>query len=414
MKFLGSILILATLLLVAESAPYENYNSLNVSTYIEMNVYPTTNCSGTVYDDWEFDEDYCYVKPQLGEYSFITGDDVNMTWHEFWDCEGPTNTSFFAASTCYSMGSPLTPVTLEDALNDNINLTWTTGGDGDWFGEDVITHDGVSAAMSPLMTHGESSWLNTTVTGAGDLSFLWKVSSESCCDELYLYINDTDIDYIAGEIDWQYRVIGLPEGTHALGWFYYKDGSVSIGFDAAFLDQVDFGVVAPVSLAEALDNSELTWTTNDTEEAEWFGEPFISHDGVDAAQSGDIGYGESSFLSTEISGPGTFSFWWKVSSEEEYDYLTFYINETEVDYITGEVDWEQKTFEIPDGDFIVEWVYNREYDDLLGQKSERFGEYEPANVAFVDQIVWTPDIPSVSSQIVFSFFMICLMLAFLF
>jgi hypothetical protein len=48
----------------------------------------------------------------------------------------------------------------------------------------------------------------------------------------------------------------------------------------------------------------------------WFGESAITHDGVDAAQSGAIGNNQVSTLQTIMVGPGSVTFWWKVSSEQ--------------------------------------------------------------------------------------------------
>lgn len=67
------------------------------------------------------------------------------------------------------------------------------------------------------------------------------------------------------------------------------------------------------TLGEALNNTALVWTTHG--DAEWFAQTSTSHDGEAAAQSGDIGDSQSSHLETTVAGPGTLSFYWKVSSE---------------------------------------------------------------------------------------------------
>ena len=42
---------------------------------------------------------------------------------------------------------------------------------------------------------------------------------------------------------------------------------------------------------------------------------------MDAAQSGAIGDNQSSSLETTVTGPAMLSFWWKVDSEANFDFL---------------------------------------------------------------------------------------------
>ena len=97
--------------------------------------------------------------------------------------------------------------------------------------------------------------------------------------------------------------------------------------------------------------------------ASWFGQPYVSHDGVSAAQSGSIQDNEESWLQTTISGPSTLTFWWKISSEPQYDWLELYIDDELQDQrISGEVDWEQVTVDIPPGLHTVRWSYVKDQD----------------------------------------------------
>ena len=65
--------------------------------------------------------------------------------------------------------------TFSDALNSP-PLTFTTGGNSNWFIETTDTHDGVSAVQSGTIGDSQSTWIQTQVTGPGTLSFWWKVS----------------------------------------------------------------------------------------------------------------------------------------------------------------------------------------------------------------------------------------------
>jgi len=139
----------------------------------------------------------------------------------------------------------LAAVPLADAL-DNHDLTWNTGGDALWFGQQVVHYDGVDAAQSAAITHGGVSWLETSVTGPGILSFRWKVSSEPSFDFLRFYRNGTLQTQISGEINWQLRTFNIPAGNHTIRWAYTKDLSVSEGADMGWVDQVTYVPAAAV------------------------------------------------------------------------------------------------------------------------------------------------------------------------
>lgn len=137
-----------------------------------------------------------------------------------------------------------------------------------------------------------------------------------------------------------------------------------------------------VSLGEALDNTLLTWTT--TGNANWFGQTLTTHDGVDAAQSGTIIDNQASHLETTVTGPGTLTYYWKVSSEANYDYLKFKLDGTEQFSISGEVNWQQKTVDIPSGQHTISWSYSKDGSVNGGQ-----------DAGWVDQVV-SPVLPPVN------------------
>ena len=136
--------------------------------------------------------------------------------------------------------TPTPAVPLGEAV-DNLALSWTTGGNANWFGQTEITYFGGDAAQSGAITHNQSTWLQTTVSGPGSLSFYWAVSSEAGYDSLRFYIDDVQQTSTSGNVSWQpvgYSILG--SGTHTLKWVYTKDGSVSVGVDCGWLDKVEF------------------------------------------------------------------------------------------------------------------------------------------------------------------------------
>lgn len=150
------------------------------------------------------------------------------------------------------------------------------------------------------------------------------------------------------------------------------------------------GVRAAVPLDEALDTAGvLTWTTTNASTA-WTGQTDVTHDGDDAAATPVLNHNRSAmFQTTVVTGPGILRYWWKVSSETNNDRLVFYINNVEQARISGEVDWESRSFDIPSGNQFLMWVYVKNGSISAGQDR-----------AWVDQVesVAIPTAPVITEQ----------------
>ncbi len=140
--------------------------------------------------------------------------------------------------------------TLADAM-DTSGLTWTTSGNLPWFHQAATTHDGVDAAQSGAIADSQTSSIETTVIGPGNLTFWWNVSSELNYDFLRFYLNGTEqagaaaISGPAGT--WAQKTIAIPSGSQTIKWTYSKDVNTIGGADAAWIDQV---VYTPTSAPE--------------------------------------------------------------------------------------------------------------------------------------------------------------------
>ncbi len=135
-------------------------------------------------------------------------------------------------------------VTLAQAV-DTTGLVWTTGGDANWFGQTTNTHDTVDAAQSGAIGDDESSWIETTVTGPGTLSFWWKASSEDGGDYLEFLMDGSFQTDLTGNFGWFQGNYSIAAGSHTLRWNYYKDSCCPDYLDAGFLDEVSFVVTPP-------------------------------------------------------------------------------------------------------------------------------------------------------------------------
>ncbi|HEY1048577.1 MAG TPA: S8 family serine peptidase [Prosthecobacter sp.] len=108
-------------------------------------------------------------------------------------------------------------------------------------------------------------------------------------------------------------------------------------------------------LADVLDAPAQTFTTSG--DLPWVPQNLYASDGVDAARSGAIDNLQQSVMTTQVTGPCKVVFYWGVSSEADYDYLRFYIDDVEQDAISGEVGWTRKGFLVPAGTHTLKWSY---------------------------------------------------------
>ena len=153
-----------------------------------------------------------------------------------------------------------------------------------------------------------------------------------------------------------------------------KGGS---GADAYLDIQISFGSSPPVTLGEALDLAGATWITGGDQA--WAGETVDTHDGTDVAASGAITDNQQTFVETTVDGPGTLTFWWKVSSESGYDYLSFLSDGLVINSISGEQTWQKKTNFVPVGTHTLRWRYSK--DGTVRAGSDR---------GWLDQVSFTP------------------------
>jgi len=166
-----------------------------------------------------------------------------------------------------------------------------------------------------------------------------------------------------------------PDGLVQSTTYYWRIDEVNdIHPDSPWKGDVwSFTVAEPLS--EALDTA-LSFTTGGS--ADWFSQTTTSRYDGDAAQSPDISHRQESWMQTTVSGTGTIQFYWKVSSEEDFDFLEFYIDGSLQDQISGLVNWEHKTYTIStSGSHTLEWRYVKDGSGNSG-----------SDCGWVDKVEW--------------------------
>ncbi len=119
--------------------------------------------------------------------------------------------------------------------------------------------------------------------------------------------------------------------------------------------------VAAPDIPAAVDNLFLTFDCQD--DSVWYATTDPVFFGAESAISGYIYDSQKATLVTNFfvaPSDGIIKYYWKVSSEPDYDFLSVYHNGAFMDAISGEVDWVQNYHYIPAGENWLMWSYSKD------------------------------------------------------
>ncbi|HNT15841.1 MAG TPA: LamG domain-containing protein [Verrucomicrobiota bacterium] len=221
----------------------------------------------------------------------------------------------------------------------------------------VVTRDHITGQKT-IYVNGE---LDATGTGsAGSLDALTALGD--------LRLGGTFLHGYAGLLDDVQFYSGILNSIE-VAWLHDHPGSTipDVGGDG--------------ELADAVDMPTGIWTTGG--DAPWFRQTDETYDGNDAAQSGGIDHDQQSWIQTTVDGPGLFSFWWNVSSEDSdgYDYLVLTVDGQSETEISGDWGWDYYEVNLSPGPHTLRWTYYKDGDFTAGQ-----------DAAWLDEAQFIPEI----------------------
>ncbi len=258
------------------------------------------------------------------------------------------------STTYYARWTPI--LSLGRAADSSLAFTSDS-----WHGQSVDSHDGSDSIRSGSIGDGRSTYLSTTVYGSGYLSFYWKVSCEgSGCDGLRLLVDSVQQEMITGEVGWNYVRIPISgSGRHEIKWNYTKDWSVTKGQDCGWVDQVQWTASTVPGFAEALDTTATSVYTSGS--SDWFVENSRGTYGGSCIRSGSIDHSQNSTIEVYKYCSGrTYYFDWYVSSESNFDKLSFWVDGVKREEISGESGWQTVTVYLSQGFHTLEWRYAKD------------------------------------------------------
>lgn len=135
-----------------------------------------------------------------------------------------------AATTLASEGFEDTPGAWGISIDDQ--------GDGAWGRGTLRAHTGTASLQSGAISDDQHTDAVMTIPGgAMQLTFWYKVSSESGFDFFRFYVDDVFQFEASGEVDWTQHTVDV-SAAKTVTFRYIKDTSVAEGDDAAYIDDV--------------------------------------------------------------------------------------------------------------------------------------------------------------------------------
>ena len=170
------------------------------------------------------------------------------------------------ASSGYTLQYGTPSLSADFETGDMSQASFTYSG-GNWTTSTTSPYNGTYCAKSGNAgTASSTSYMEVSVTlsNPGLVSFAGKVSSETCCDHGYFYIDGTEQVRVADDAAWHTYSYPLTAGTHTLRWAYTKDNSVNNGDDCFYVDDIKiYNIASSVSTSNT--NYNLSGLTAETD-----------------------------------------------------------------------------------------------------------------------------------------------------
>jgi hypothetical protein len=162
---------------------------------------------------------------------------------------------------------------------------------------------------------------------------------------------------------------------------------LDVSADLGYNETIYFSLFVGQSIEnfETGDFSSFAWQSAGNQP--WQIVSFDPYEGTYCARSGAIGNSQTSEMRLQmtVTGSGTISFYYKVSSESGWDYLKFYMNSSLKGQWSGEVGWTKVSYNVAAGTYTFKWIYTKDSYGASG-----------SDCAWVDKIIFPPSQKSIT------------------
>ncbi|MCF6365095.1 MAG: carboxypeptidase regulatory-like domain-containing protein [Bacteroidales bacterium] len=195
-------------------------------------------------------------------------------------------------------------------------------------------------------------------------------------------ILNTTVTPVYTAADGTYTINNVPEDIYDIKATLTGYTSVTKTIDISTTTVIDFSLSISNAISFETDvpsiftfSGNLPWTRVTPE----------AYDGIYSMKSGAITDNQTSVMQTElnITTAGNISFYKKVSSESNWDFLKFYIDGTEQGSWSGELAWSQNSYAVSTGIHTFTWEYSKDASAANGSDCAwvdfiEFPEYQQA------------------------------------
>jgi len=224
---------------------------------------------------------------------------------------------------------------------------------------DVVVADTSNGYLDP----GEETDLLIRLVNNGGAAANNIVGILSCTDPYITINDDQDSIMILAPDSLEYCQFNISLSDQApIG--HIIDFDIIINADYAYSVQDSFSLEVGRTLEnfETGDFSAFSWGFDG--EKDWIISEISPYQGIYSARSGHISHDQKSSLMVDINvfSGGDLSFYRKVSCEDDgtnndFDYLAFFIDDTEMGRWDGEMDWSEVSYTLSQGFHRLEWRY---------------------------------------------------------
>lgn len=231
--------------------------------------------------------------------------------------------------------------------------------------DSVIINDN-SGNSNGRIDAGETFMLTIPVTNSGH---------SPASDVLFSLLITNNVNYILTPVMNNVALLAVGETVQVMFEITFSS-QVPVGTQAQFIlmgvsgqYSINYSFSSYISLVmESFDSGDMTgfpWTFAG---GDWTLDYSIYYSSTASAKSAAITNSQSTsmYVQMDIPANGTISFWKKVSSEANYDFLKFYINGTLKNSWSGEVNWGQESYPVLAGNNVFKWEYIKDYVQSAG------------------------------------------------
>jgi len=295
---------------------------------------------------------------------------------------------FFFETTPQLPGRHLLSFTIE-AFQDEEELVWKSRFDETAVAPNLnvaglAVNDQENGNGNGRLDPGENAILQFKIENTGQLSSDFLTISVNANDPLIVISNP---ELTSGP---------LAQDTHFFANFPVSvHGSIPPGTTTSFNFQLNSGPYQISNLFYLKVGLIMEdWESGEFDQYDWMFDgnaPWVivsgqSHEGNYSAKSGTIGHSANSGLSLtlDVVTSDTISFYRKVSSENNYDWLEFYIDGVRKDRWSGERNWEKFSYPVQAGLRTFRWNYSKDFSVSSGQDAAWIDNIEmPATIQTV-------------------------------